>query len=193
MVDRSRILVVAATARELAPSGGWRTLICGVGPVEAAISTAAAIATERPAAIVHVGIAGARAASGIALGALIIGTRSHYADLSVGPEWAPSELVVGAGLITAARRAVPTALECTIGTSARIGGTRDCDVEAMEGFAVLRAAAHAAHAGIPAIEVRAISNQIEEVDRSRWRFDDAFAAIIAATPALVTEVAACVN
>ena len=190
MVDRSRILVVAATARELAPSEGWRTLICGVGPVEAAISTAAAIATERPAAIVHVGIAGARAASGIALGALIIGTRSHYTDLSVGPEWAPSELVVGAGLITAARRAVPTALECTIGTSARIGGTRDCDVEAMEGFAVLRAAAHA---GIPAIEVRAISNQIEESDRAHWRFDDAFAAIIAATPALVTEVAACVN
>jgi len=55
---------------------------------------------------------------------------------------------------------------------------------------VLRAAAHA---GIPAIEVRAISNQIEEADRVRWRFNDAFAAIIAATPALVTEVAACVS
>ena len=88
MVDRSRILVVAATARELAPSEGWRTLICGVGPVEAAISTAAAIATERPAAIVHVGIAGARAASGIALGSLIVGITSCYCDLSVGPEWA---------------------------------------------------------------------------------------------------------
>lgn len=190
MVDRSRILVVAATARELAPSEGWRTLICGVGPVEAAIRTATAIATERPAAIVHVGIAGARAASGIALGSLIIGTASRYADLSVGPEWAPSEISADAALLAAARRAIPTALERTIGTSARIGGTRDCDVEAMEGFAVLRAAAHAS---IPAIEVRAISNQIEEVDRSRWRFDDAFAAIIAATPPLVTEVAACVS
>ncbi len=60
----------------------------------------------------------------------------------------------------------------------------------MEGFAVLRAAAHA---DIPAIEVRAISNQIEEADRARWRFDEAFAAIIAATPALVAEVAACVS
>lgn len=190
MVDRSRILVVAATARELAPADGWRTLVCGVGPVEAALSTAAAIAADRPAAIVHVGIAGARAASGIALGTLIIGTASHYADLSVGPEWAPSEITVDPALLAAARRAVPTALERTIGTSARIGGTRDCDVEAMEGFAVLRAAAHA---GVPAIEVRAISNQIEETDRSRWRFDDAFTAIIAATPPLVSEVAACVS
>lgn len=190
MVDRSRILVVAATARELAPSEGWRTLICGVGPVDAAINTVAAIATERPTAIVHVGIAGARAASGIALGSLIIGTASRYADLSVGPEWAPSEITTDAALIAAVRRAVPTALERPIGTSARIGGTRDCEVEAMEGFAVLRAAACA---GIPAIEVRAISNQIEESDRARWRFDDAFAAIIATTPALVTEVAACVN
>ena len=190
MVDRSRILVVAATARELAPSEGWRTLICGVGPVEAAIRTATAIATERPAAIVHVGIAGARAASGIALGSLIIGTASRYADLSVGPEWAPSEISADAALLAAARRAIPTALERTIGTSARVGGTRACDVEAMEGFAVLRAAANA---GISTIEVRAISNQVEESDRAHWRFDDAFAAIIAATPALVTEVAACVS
>ena len=190
MVDRSRILVVAATARELAPSEGWRTLVCGVGPVEAAVSTATAIATERPAAIVHVGIAGARAASRIALGALIVGTTAYFCDLGVGPQWAPSEITAAATLIAAARRAVPSAVERRIGTSARIGGTRDCDVEAMEGFAVLRAAAHA---GIPAIEVRAISNQIEESDRTRWRLDDAFAAIIAATPALVTEVAACVN
>jgi len=190
VVDRSRILVVAATERELAPSEGWRTLICGVGPVEAAISTAAAIATERPAAIVHVGIAGVRAESRIALDSLIIGTASRYADLSVGPEWAPSEITVDPALLAASRRAIPNALERTIGTSARIGGTHECDVEAMEGFAVLRAASHA---GIPAIEVRAISNQIAEADRARWRFDEAFAAIIAATPTLVTEVAACVS
>ena len=87
MVDRSRILVVAATARELGPAEGWRTLVCGVGPVEAALHTATAIATERPAAIIQVGIAGARAASGIAVDALIIGTSSRYADLGVGPEW----------------------------------------------------------------------------------------------------------
>jgi futalosine hydrolase len=50
VADRSRILVVAATARELAPADGWRTLICGVGPVEAAASTAAAARRSKRAA-----------------------------------------------------------------------------------------------------------------------------------------------
>jgi nucleoside phosphorylase len=60
----------------------------------------------------------------------------------------------------------------------------------MEGFAVLRSAQLA---GIPAIEVRAISNAVEEHDRALWRFDDAFAAIAAATPRLVAEFAQCVR
>ena len=48
MTDRARILVVAATARELATPDGWLTLLCGVGPVEAAARTAAAqAAAER--------------------------------------------------------------------------------------------------------------------------------------------------
>ena len=75
-----------------------------------------------------------------------------------------------------------------IGTSARVGGTTGCDVEAMEGFGVLRAAQRA---GIPALEVRAISNAIEERDRSRWRFEDAFGAITLVTPRLVAEFLAC--
>jgi len=32
------LLVVAATERELAPVAGARTVICGIGPVEAAAS-----------------------------------------------------------------------------------------------------------------------------------------------------------
>jgi len=71
------LLVVAATARELAPAEGWRTLCCGVGPVEAAAATAAAIATMRPRIILHVGIAGARRASGLVPPSLVIGTASH--------------------------------------------------------------------------------------------------------------------
>lgn len=185
----SRILVVAATARELAPSAGWMAVCCGVGPVDAAVSTAAAIAEHRPVAIVHVGIAGARQASGIAPPQLVIGTASVYEDLGVPERFAPHRLVPDAALVDAARRALPGAVETAIGTSGRVGGGAACDVEAMEGFAVLRAAALA---GIPAIEVRAISNAVEETDRARWRFDEAFAAIVAATPRLVEEVASCV-
>jgi futalosine hydrolase len=91
-------------------------------------------------------------------------------------------------LVDAARRAAPTASGQVIGTSGHVGRTVDCAVEAMEGFAVLRAAALA---GVPAIEVRVISNDIEEADRGRWQFDAAFDALHAVTPALVREVAAC--
>ena len=49
----------------------------------------------------------------------------------------------------------PDARFCPIGTSARVGGTHGCAVEAMEGFAVLRACALA---GVPALEVRVTSN-----------------------------------
>jgi len=72
-----------------------------------------------------------------------------------------------------------------IGTSARVGGTSGCTVEAMEGFAVLRAAQLA---GVPALEVRAVSNEIDEPDRARWRFDDALAAIEQALPLLLAEL-----
>ena len=71
-----------------------------------------------------------------------------------------------------------------IGTSARVGGSGDTgiSVEAMEGFAVLRACALA---GVPAVEVRVVSNEIGEPDRDLWRFDEAFAALEELLPRLV--------
>jgi futalosine hydrolase len=56
----------------------------------------------------------------------------------------------------------------------------------MEGFGVLRAAALA---GVPAVEVRAISNLVAEADRGRWRVTDALDALRAALPRLLEEVA----
>lgn len=185
MIRVDEILVVAATPRELATAGGWRTLQCGVGPVEAAACTAAALAGGQVRALLHVGIAGARRAAGISHGALVIGTASVYADLGVGPEWAPHELVPDPTLLAAVRTALPGTAETVIGTSARIGGCAT-PVEAMEGFAVLRAAQLA---GVPAIEVRAISNMVEDEDRALWQFDKALAAITSATPRLVEAIA----
>lgn len=193
MSNRARILVVAATARELAAPDGWLTLHCGVGPVDAAASTAAAIAAHRPAAILHVGIAGARRERVLAPATLVIGSEARYCDLTVPERWAPHVVVASPALLEAARRALPSAVTMPIGTSAHVGGIArcaGCDVEGMEGFAVLRAAQLA---GVPAIEVRAISNEIEEDDRARWHFDDAFAAVTAITPRLVTELASCVS
>jgi futalosine hydrolase len=55
----------------------------------------------------------------------------------------------------------------------------------MEGYAVLRAAALA---GVPAVEVRVLSNAVGEPDRGKWRFDEAKDALAAALPALIEEV-----
>lgn len=188
MTDRARILVVAATARELAAAEGWRTLICGVGPVEAAAHAGAALAADPPAAVLHVGIAGARRAAGIAPASLVIGESSQYADLGVSEQWAPSKLAPPPALLLALRSAFPDATVAAIATTGRVGGGGDINVEAMEGFAVLRAAALA---GIPAVEVRAISNDVEEADRGKWHVDAACAAITAATPRLVETLARC--
>lgn len=189
-VALGHVLVVAATSRELAPSGGWLTLCCGVGPVDAAAHTAAALARHRPLVVVHVGIGGARRASGLVPPQLVVGTASVYADLSVPEHFAPHHLAADATLVAAATRAMPSAVTGVIGTSGSVGHTSGCPVEAMEGFAVLRACALE---GIPAIEVRAISNAVEDTDRALWRFDEAFAAIVGMTPALVHEVASCVS
>jgi futalosine hydrolase len=172
-------LVIAATEREL--EGAADGLVCGIGPVDAAAATARALAARRPRAVLHVGLAGVH---GFGSPELVIGSEARYCD-------AGSPLVARLAaadeiLLEAARRALPAARVCPIGTSARVGGTTGCDVEAMEGFAVLRACALAA---VPAVEVRAVANEITEADRGLWRFDDALALLRGALPSLLREVA----
>jgi nucleoside phosphorylase len=149
-----------------------------------------AIARHKPTVILHVGIAGVRRQLALAPGTLVIGTASRYSDLGVPALFAPSTVTPAPWLLEAAARVLPDAVQLAIGTSARVGGVTDCDVEAMEGFAVLRAAELA---GVPAIEIRAISNEIEEPDRARWQFAAAFAAVTSATPTLVREIVRCAS
>ena len=173
--------LVAATAVEL---GGLPGLACGVGPVEAAVATAAALASRRPAAVRHVGVAGGR---GLPIGAVVVGSEAVYLDLAaaipVVDRTAPS-----GRLVEAVAGALPGAVILPIGTSAAVGagdGSSSApSVEAMEGFGVLRACALAE---VPAVEVRVISNEIGEPDRARWdipgalaRLDDVLPAALAA-------------
>ncbi len=186
------ILVVAATEPELQGARGARTLACGVGPVEAAARTAAELAVSGADAVLHVGVAGARRHRTLAPAAIVVGTEARYCDLpaSLPPSWAPHTVAASASLVAAVRRVVPDAVATSIGTSARVGGTSGCDVEAMEGFGVLRAAQLA---GVPAVEVRAIANEIEEPDRARWHFEVAFDAITSVTPRLVEALLPCAS
>ena len=52
----------------------------------------------------------------------------------------------------------------------------------MEGFAVLRACELA---GVPALELRAVVNEITEPDRALWRFDDGLALLRESVPRLL--------
>jgi nucleoside phosphorylase len=176
------ILVVAATLEELRGADGAATLVCGVGPVEAAARTARALAAQPAAAVLHVGIAGGRA---FEEPAFVIGSEAVYCDAD-DPRWIELRASADAALVAAVRRALPEARVEPIGTTARVGGSSGCEVEAMEGYAVLRAAALA---GVPAVEVRVLSNAVGEADRSRWRLDDAKSVLADALPRLIEAVA----
>src|SRR5919198_1861087 len=99
------ILVVAATERELVGAEGAATLVCGIGPVEAAAATARALAEQRPDAVVHVGLAGAR---GIASPQLVIGSEAVYED-AAGGALVPARVRADPGLLEAMQRALPQA------------------------------------------------------------------------------------
>jgi futalosine hydrolase len=164
------------------------TLCCGIGPIEAAVRTAASLSQDRPRAILHVGVAGARADAGIEVGRLVLGTEAVYEDIAgdLAARMPRIERVApDARLLAAACAALPDALVTEIGTTARVGAGQVCPVEAMEGFAVLRAAELA---GVPAVELRAISNLVED-DREQWRLDYALEALAAALPPLIGALA----
>ena len=180
------ILVVAATSFEAALADGHPVakLATGIGPVEAALATSSALTELRPRAVVHIGIAGAQS---LPNGTLAVGSEAVYCDIHDPEARLPRvERVEPDGeLLAAARRALPDAHVLPIGTTARVGGGAGCEVEAMEGFAVLRAAALA---GVPAIELRSISNLVADTDRSRWTIDDALAALGEGLRALLEEL-----
>ena len=172
-------LLVAATEIELCDHPG---LVCGVGPVEAAVATARALALEPPEAVLHVGVAGGRR---VAPGSIVLGAEALYCDLEAQIP-VVSRVEPDATLLALAKHALPEAVALPIGTSAVVDGP--CGnrpgilVEGMEGFAVLRACAVA---GVPAVEVRAISNQIGEGDRARWQITRALEALGNALPPLL--------
>ncbi|MAC19310.1 MAG: futalosine hydrolase [Phycisphaerae bacterium] len=196
-----RLLVVAATDREAAPfrAVGLATIVTGVGRVNAAIATTLAIAGRpEPPVIIAVGIAGSLpGGASAAMGALVIGTRSVYAEEGIlTPQgfqtieemgFPLAGYVVGNGikseptLLERLLKMDPSAIRGPIATVATCSGTDEQAreiaartggiAEAMEGAAVL----HAAKAiGASAIEVRVISNTTGDRSRQVWDLPKAF-------------------
>jgi futalosine hydrolase len=179
------VLVVAATQAEVANVEGADVLVCGIGPVEAGVATARALAAGAPDAVLHVGVAGART---LAPPALVLGSESVYCDVVDAASVIPrvERVEPDAALLARLRRTLPDAHVAPIATAARVGGGTLCEVEAMEGFGVLRAAALA---GVPAVELRAVSNAVDEPDRARWRLEEAIAALHDAVTRALAELA----
>lgn len=176
------MLIVAATELELAHVRRFETFCCGVGPVEAALQTARAL-ERKPDAVLHIGIAGARAIEPLSL---VLGSEAVYCDVIDASSSMPrvERARPDAALLAHLRDALPEAHVLPIATCGKVGGG-NLDVEAMEGFGVLRACELA---GVPAVELRAIANSPGESDRSKWRFGEAFALLGAALDRLELDV-----
>ena len=178
------ILLVCAVTRELSwldIPDGFKVLVAGVGPVEAAVNVTRALAQEQYTAVVNAGIAGAL--PGVADVGEAVVVRDEFMELDVEtgepislpdrmrvPDTARSDRTLVAAITRAGYRAVRgvtvsrvTASDSTAHRLSALGA----QVESMEGFAVLRAAELL---GVPAIEVRGISNIVGNRERSRWSF-----------------------
>ncbi|ADY25776.1 futalosine nucleosidase [Deinococcus proteolyticus MRP] len=206
LLPQDVLLVVATAGEaEFFGGLGCRVVVSGVGPVAAALATAQATAARRPRLAVSAGIAGAFAPSGLRPGDLALSSRMIQADygaeLGSGPGAAfldlPAlELTVGSlpgqaayGDFAAAGGTQALAQQLGAGygpmlTLNTVTGSREraeellrrfpgALTEGMEGAGVAHAAALA---GVPALELRGISNFVGPRDRSAWQIGAALQA-----------------
>ena len=186
-----------------------RVVVAGIGRTNAAAATAEALtearATGAPfAAVISTGIAGALPGSNLALGTVIVADACVYAEEGIAlPEGQGDMRVLGfplgdfegnrvpvdGALLVAFRSLGPA---CAIATVATCSGTGAAALsvrtrtgamaEAMEGAAVVHAARRV---GVPAIEIRSISNTTGDRATQRWDIAAAFAALQGVGDALV--------
>jgi futalosine hydrolase len=178
------ILVTCAVGKELAflrPQPHVELLVTGVGPVEAAAAVSRALAQSTYDLVVSAGIGGAFEGMAEIGEGVVVADEMLELDLETG---APIALPDGAAVVNratsdltlvdrlvelgyrAVRGITVHRVTATDGSAARLAAF-GVGIETMEGFAVLRAAEIA---GVPAVEVRGISNIVCDRKNSRWDF-----------------------
>ena len=180
------ILLACAVAAELRfweTRDGVATLVTGVGPVEASCALTAELCRRPYRLVVNAGLAGAfDGAACIGDGVVVEEDSMEIASETGIPlklpggeravERAHSDTAIvarlrGAGFPVV--RGITVARVTSSEPTARRIGTELCaQVESMEGFAALRAAERL---GVPAIEVRGISNRCGERVSGGWDFE----------------------
>lgn len=202
-----RVLVMTAVEAEreavrrgLRDDARFDVVVAGVGPSLAAARTAAALAASGGvyALVVSAGIGGGFPGRA-EIGALVVADSIVAADLGAetgdgflsvdelgfGTARAPVETALAArwadALAAAGLRAalgpaltVSTATGTAATAAARAARVPGAAVEGMEGYGVAIAAWDA---GVPALELRAISNAVGPRDRDAWRIGEALAAL----------------
>ena len=174
-----RTLVVAAYAPELAGlvvGGGVVGRAVGIGLVAAAAGAERALAEERPARLIAVGTAGALPGSGLRIGSVAVIARARLAvrpgEYLPGPMAASVDADAALAADCAARLGAPlvTAI-CPLGITASDAeaerlGAQGAEVEHLEAFAILAAAARA---GVPATAVLAMATHVGAGAAAQWR------------------------
>lgn len=179
-------------------AGLMDVLCCGVGPVCAAVDTAR-IASQYD-LIVSAGIAGGFASAPV--GSVVVASAVVHADLGTESEdgftsmadlgWGPVRWDLDPSVVSLvanraeARTGAILTVSTVTGTATRAAALAaahpDAMAEAMEGVGVHRAATRA---GVPFVEVRAISNAVGPRDRESWRIADALLSLTSAISGLV--------
>lgn len=190
------VVAVEAEARALSGLDGVRVVVAGIGRTNAACATTEAILEARPRTVISAGVAGALPGSAVEVGDVVIADSCVYAEeglltaegfrdiRAIGfplGDFEGNRVPVDAGLLATWREAgqvgpIATVATCS-GTDAladEIARRTGAIAEAMEGAAVVHAARRL---GVPAIEVRAISNRTGERDRQGWDLDRALNAL----------------
>jgi futalosine hydrolase len=167
--------------------------------------TRALVTSSKPSLVIQTGIAGAYVPAGVAVGSLVLASEEVYGDVgAMTPDgWISSEAIgiplvaamgaqparfnhfpLDASLVARAGGLCEAPPSC-IGrflTLSQVTGVRALGDELFARFGALcesmegAAAAHVcALNGVPFLEVRAISNLVEDRDRASWRIDEAAA------------------
>jgi len=186
-----------------------RVVVAGIGRTNAAAATAEALAEARAAgapfaAVISTGIAGALPGTNLAIGTVIVSDACIYAEEGIAlPEGQGDMRALGFPLGDFEGNRVPVdgallVAFCALGPACEIATVATCSgtdaaalsvrtrtgamAEAMEGAAVVHAARRV---GVPAIEIRSISNTTGDRATQRWDIAAAFAALQRVGDALV--------
>lgn len=199
------LLLAAATelemnpaVRALAPEKGWLKLVTGVGCLETAANLSRFLSGPQGAAVIAVinfGVAGAFLDTGVGLLDICLAESEAVADLGVchGDEVrpltevpVPDNLLMDRQFLSRAQAALAdsgipfhrgsfVSVNSVSGTAARGNFLRDrfrAICENMEGAAVARICRDFSR---PCLELRCISNMVEDRDLSRWRLEESVA------------------